>query len=127
MSHEEQCSEPLRFPRAVDNRPALPRIDRRIGSYADIREALLRWRDLAPELAGWTHRGADDPGVALLECTAILGDILTFYQQLYANECYLRTATWRDSVAELVRLTGYRLAPAIAAARSPRWSAARTR
>ena len=56
---------------------------------------------------------ADDPGIALLEGAAILGDILTFYQEHYANEAYLRTAAWRESVAELVRLTGYRLAPGI--------------
>ena len=28
---------------------------------------------------------------------AVVGDILTFYQQHYANEAYLRTAAWRDS------------------------------
>ncbi|HTM22549.1 MAG TPA: hypothetical protein VL172_18635, partial [Kofleriaceae bacterium] len=113
MSHEDRCIRPLRFPRTIDNRPGLSRLAYRVGNYADIREALLRWRDQTPELAGWTHRGADDPGVALLEGTAILGDILAFYQELYANECYLRTASWRDSITELVRLTGYRLAPAI--------------
>jgi predicted phage baseplate assembly protein len=113
MSHDERCIAPLVFPAAIANRPALPRIGYRIGTYADVREALLRWRDTTPELVAWTHRGADDPGVALLEGSALLVDILAFYQELYANECFLRTATWRDSVAELVRLTGYRLAPAI--------------
>jgi hypothetical protein len=34
----------------------------------------------APDLAYCTHRGAVDPGIALLEGAAILGDILTFYQ-----------------------------------------------
>ena len=43
----------------------------------------------------------------------MLGDILTFYQELYANEAYLRTAHWRTSIAELVRLLGYRLAPGL--------------
>ena len=74
---------------------------------------MMRGIDAAPELAGWTHREPDDPGIALLEGAAILGDILTFYQEHYANEAYLRTAAWRESVAELVRLTGYRLAPGI--------------
>src|SRR5688500_9242976 len=62
-------------------------------------------------LTAWTHRGADDPGIALLEGAAILGDILTFYQELYANEAFLRTANWRESVSELCRLVCYRLAP----------------
>ena len=65
-------------------------------------------------LANWTHRGADDPGIALLEGDAVVADILTFYQTLYANETYLRTAQWPQSISDLVRLTGYRLAPGLA-------------
>lgn len=106
-------ADPLVFPLRPSNRPGLPRIAYRIGRYGDFVAAMTRAIDSAPELAGWTHRGADDPGIALLEGAAILGDILTFYQEHYANEAYLRTAAWRDSVAELVRLTGYRLAPAL--------------
>ena len=49
-----------------------------------------------------------------LEGAAILGDILTFYQEHYANEAWLRTADWRASVDRLVRLTGYRLGPGAA-------------
>jgi hypothetical protein len=106
-------NDPFVFPRRVDNRPGLPRIAYRIGRYADFREAMTRALDAAPELAAWTHREADDPGIALLEGAAIIGDILSFYQEHYANEAYLRTAAWRESIAELVRLTGYRLAPGI--------------
>ena len=60
-----------------------------------------------------THRKADDPAIALIESAAIVGDILSFYQQLYANEAFLRTAQWRESVADLVKLLGYRLAPGL--------------
>ena len=109
----KRCAADIRFPRRLWNRPALPRIDYRIGTFADIRQRLFRELDLAPELAEWTHREADDPGIALLEGAAILGDILTFYQDLYANEGYLRTADWRESVTDLVRLLGYRLAPGL--------------
>ena len=111
MADGELCTRPLVFPARPDNRPALPRIGYRIGSYSDFREHLMRRLDATPALAHWTHREPDDPGIALLECAAVLGDILTFYQELYANEVYLRTAAWRSSVAELVRLVGYRLAP----------------
>lgn len=107
------CVEPLLFPKRPNNRAGLSRIDYRIGTYADIREALLRWLDNDPVLAAWTYREADDPGIALLEGAAILGDILTFYQNLYANEGYLRTAQWRDSIADLVKLLGYRLSPGL--------------
>ena len=107
------CLEPLRFPRQIQNRPALSHIDYRLGTYADIREALLRNLDKTPSLSHWTHRGADDPGIALLEGASILGDILTFYQDLYANEAFLRTAQQRNSIADLVRLLGYRLSPGL--------------
>ena len=107
------CAEPLRFPRKLHNRPGLSHIDYRIGTYSDIRAALLRHLDRDEVLQGWTHREADDPGIALLEGAAILGDILTFYQQHYANEAFLRTARWRESVGDLVRLLGYRLSPGL--------------
>ncbi len=101
------------FPRRPYNRPGLARIAYRIGEYPDLREAMFRAIDREIALSGWTHRGADDPAIALLEGAAIVGDILSFYQEHYANEAYLRTATWRESIAELVRLTGYRLAPGV--------------
>ncbi len=127
------CTEPLRFPKrpgqrfasapaqcfccangehtSADNRAGLSHINYRIGTYASIREFLLHNLNKTANLQSWTHRGADDPGIALLEGAAILGDILTFYQELYANEAYLPTAKWRDSISELVRLVGYRLSP----------------
>ena len=103
----------LVFPATITNRPSLPRIGYRIGTYSDVRTALFRALDLDPNLAAWTHRDADDPGIALLEGAAILVDILTFYQELYANEAFLRTATWRDSVVDLVKLLGYRVSPGV--------------
>ena len=106
MSCDHNCTPPAVFPKAITNRPGLPRIDYRIGASAELRERMIQLLNKDPRLAAWTHRGADDPGIALLEGTAIVGDILTFYQQLYANEQYLRTAQWRESVAELVRLLG---------------------
>ena len=113
MACNPLISDPFVFPRRPSNRAGLPRIAYRIGRYADFVEAIKRGIDAAPELAAWTHREPDDPGIALIEGAAILGDILTFYQEHYANEAYLRTAAWRESVAELVRLTGYRLAPGL--------------
>lgn len=113
MSCNPLITDPFVFPRRAVNRAGLPRIAYRIGRYADFVEEMTRGIDAAPELAAWTHRDADDPGIALLEGAAVLGDILSFYQEHYANEAYLHTAAWRESVAELVRLTGYRLAPGI--------------
>lgn len=118
MSHtnpecRNDCIEDLLFPKTIRNRPGLSRIDYRIGAYPDFLGALLRKLDTDPLLAPWTHREPDDPGIALLEGAAMVGDILTFYQEHYANEAYLRTAAWRESVAGLVRLTGYFLSPGV--------------
>lgn len=107
------CAPPPAFPRVISNRSSLSRIAFRIGTYSSIRQALFHALDSTPLLLPWTHRLPDDPGIALLEGVAILGDILTFYQELYANEAFLRTATWPESVTDLVRLLGYRPAPGI--------------
>lgn len=111
MSCDNDCTRPDRFPKTIENRPGLTTLDTRIGSYADLRRHMLRRVDEHPALAAWTHRLPDDPGIALIEAAAEVGDILSFYQDLYANEAYLGTAKWRDSVGLLVRLLGYRLAP----------------
>jgi hypothetical protein len=133
---ENDCVAPLRFPRrpgenlvtvhgencsccepsarvSSDNRPALPHFNYRIGTYGTIREWLLHQINQTPALLNWTHRAPDDPAIALLEGASILGDILTFYQETYANEAFLRTAQWRESISDLVRLLGYRLSPAV--------------
>lgn len=107
------CKEPETFPATIYNRAALDRIAYRIGDYASARRWLLEQLDRSSQLVAWTYRGADDPGIALYEGAALLIDSLTFYQQAYANEAYLRTASWHESVADLVRLVGYRLQPAI--------------
>ncbi len=116
MAEEPTCVTPLDFPHRPLNRPALDRIAYRIGAYPHFREAMMRSINQSLPLAGWTHRAPDDPGIALLEGAAILGDILTFYQEHYANEAWLRTARWRDSISDLVRVLGYRLSPGLAGA-----------
>ncbi|NJK65327.1 MAG: hypothetical protein HC941_01230 [Microcoleus sp. SU_5_3] len=107
------CVEPLDFPKKIYNRSGLSHIDYRIGTYADFVEAMFRELNNNEVLKNWTHREPDDPGIALLEGVAVLGDILTFYQKLYANEAFLRTAQWRESIADLVRLLGYQLSPGV--------------
>lgn len=108
-----ECSDPVTFPKIIRNRPGLPHIDFRIGSYSDFLGAMLGDMDHEELLENWTHREGDDPGIALLEGASVLGDILAFYQDIYANEAFLRTAAWRESVSDLVRLVGYRLSPGL--------------
>lgn len=113
MSCEHDCTRAPPFPRRIANRPALDTIDYRIGDYRSMLADMIASIDAAPALAEWTHREPDDPGIALLQSAAIVGDILAFYQHVYANEAFLRTAKWRESVADLVRVLGYRLAPGL--------------
>jgi hypothetical protein len=113
MSCDHDCAKPEAYPRQLFNRPALDSIDYRVGTYSRMREHMLALLNENTVLKDWTHRGADDPGIALLEGNAIVGDILAFYQNLYANQAYLRSADWLEAVSELVQLTGYRLSPAV--------------
>ena len=99
------------------NRPGLPAIAYRTGTYGEFRASLLARLSSTdyPALAGLTTRRDDDWTIALCDACAVLGDVLTFYQERVANESYLRTATERRSVLELARLIGYQLAPGVAA------------
>jgi hypothetical protein len=103
-------------PAVVFNRPGLPQIDYRIGTYGAFREAMIEGAAHHPALREWTARDDADFGMAFLDCWAYLADILTFYTERAANESFLRTARLRDSVVRLAALLGYRPAPGVAAA-----------
>lgn len=98
-------------------RPGLPAIAYRAGTHATFLAAMKeRLSSIAhPELAALTTREASDPSIALLDAWATVADVLTFYQERIANECYLRTATERRSIVELARLVGYEPRPGVAA------------
>jgi hypothetical protein len=68
-----------------------------------------------PALAALKTRDNDDFTIAFLDATAIVLDILTFYQERLANESYLRTAGQLRSQTELSRLIGYEPAPGVSA------------
>jgi hypothetical protein len=102
-------------PLAVDNRPGLAAVAYRVGDHARFRQTLLTRLAAHRELADLTSRDADDFSIALLDAAAVLGDVLTFYQERIANEHYLPTAGERLSALELGRLVGYRLRPGVAA------------
>ena len=112
-------------PEEISNRPGLPAIRYRVGTYSSFRQAMIE-RSASVEvgdgertawpLRDWTTRASDDYGMALLEMWAYLADILTFYQERIANEAFLRTAVLPESVRRLVALLGYEPAPGVAAA-----------
>lgn len=94
--------------------PVRPAIDYTNKDYLSLRSAML---DLAQySLPEWTDRSPSDPGVALVELMAYVGDICLYYIDRVASECFLATATERRSALNLLRLIGYDLAPALPAA-----------
>lgn len=100
---------------AVANRPGLPALGYRLGTYATFRQALLYGASRTPALQRWTTREQTDYGIALLEQWAYVADILAFYQERIANEAFLRTAVRPESVQWLAEGLGYRPAPALSA------------
>ena len=60
----------------------------------------------------WTDFEQDNAGRMMIEAFAYICDMLLFYLDRQANECYLPTARERQKVINLCKLIGYQLAPA---------------
>ena len=82
-------------PQGETNPPGLPAIAYRTGTWATFNESMLARLStpIIPALAALKTRDDDDFSIAFLDATAMMLDILTFYQERLANESYLRTAT----------------------------------
>src|SRR5262245_31765848 len=82
----------LSTPVARDNRPGLPEVAYRVGTHARFKQSMLArlsWSGHAP-LGELRTRSDDDFTIALLDGWATIADVLTFHQERYANECWLR-------------------------------------
>ena len=112
------CTGPTQqTPEAIANRPALSSIAYRAGRYSTFNASMLAaLSDPAfPALAPLRTRDTTDFSIALIDAWAVALDILTFYQERFANEAYLRTAVDQRSVFELAELVGYVPSPGVAA------------
>ena len=107
----------MRRRRAKTIAPGLSAIAYRTGVWGTFKNSMLARLSSAdyPALAGLKTRDDDDFSIALLDASAMMLDVLTFYQERLANESYLRTATQLSSLTELSRLIGYRPSPGVAA------------
>ena len=74
-------------------------------SPASAARCCARWPASTPSARGGPPPG--DLGLQFLEWWAYLADVLTFYNERIANETYLRTAQFPESIAGLVALLGY--------------------
>ncbi|MFM0336836.1 baseplate J/gp47 family protein [Paraburkholderia fungorum] len=108
----------VQTPQRENYLPGLSALSYRVGTWSSFKESMLARLSSTdyPALQALTTRADDDFTVALLDSTAIVLDILTFYQERLANENYLRTAGQLRSLVELSRLIGYQPAPGVAAA-----------
>ena len=107
----------LETPEFIGNRPALPAIAYRVGRYATFNasmQACLSQSAYTP-LSLLSTRDPGDFTIGLLDSWAVVLDILTFYQERFANEAFLRTAIDQRSVFELSRLIGYVPSPGVSA------------
>jgi len=107
----------VQTPQVETNRPGLPAISYRVGTWATFKESMLARLSSFdyPALGALKTRDDDDFTIAFLDATSVALDILTFYQERLANESYLRTAVQLRSLTELSRLIGYQPAPGVAA------------
>lgn len=118
------CETGLPEPR-LHNDPGLPALNYTISTYGGFLQRMLAQLSrehiedapnvLRYPLSPLATREPDDPAVALIDAWAVVGHVLTFYQERIANEGFLRTATERRSIGELAALIGYRLSPGVAA------------
>src|SRR5262245_29640876 len=108
MSEQCGCCEGIEklTPLAVVNRPGLNALAYRVGTHSTFLETMKArlsgfWlevprEELGPDgrlrvdliypLRGLTTRESGDPAIALLDAWALVGDVLTFYQERIANE-----------------------------------------
>ncbi|MCX6227323.1 MAG: hypothetical protein NTV01_21685 [Bacteroidia bacterium] len=91
-------------------------IPRQIAGFSDFRNAMLEDIRSKTPLYLWRAREGDDPGIMLLEMWAYICDSIAFYDEVIANEAYIRTARQRASVNKLASLLGYLPRPAVASA-----------
>jgi predicted phage baseplate assembly protein len=131
-------------PIEIFNRPGLAAIAYRVGTYAQFKQSLLArlaasellatlkglttqadnefatpllntWATVATALRQLTTRSDSDFAIALLDAWSVVADVLTFYQEQFANEHYLLTATERESLLYLSQLIGYKPRSGVAA------------
>ena len=107
----------VQTPRGENNPPGSRAVEYRTGTWATFKESMLARLSSSdyPALAPLTTRSDDDFSIGFLDATAVVLDILTFYQERLANESYLRTATQLDSLTQLSRLIGYQPGPGVSA------------
>lgn len=86
-------------------RQVIDRIDYTTRDYEGFRELMLdKLKELMPE---YTDLRQSDAGVVILELNAMCLDILSYYLDSIANECFLVTAEQRSNILKFCKMLGY--------------------
>ncbi|WP_369148416.1 putative baseplate assembly protein [Streptomyces sp. R44] len=102
-------------PADVYNPPGLSALRYRAGTHGQFMASMRERIASRPALAALRTREPDDPAIALLDCWAVVADILTFYTERHAQEGFVATAGEQESLVLLGRLVGHRPRPALGA------------
>ena len=103
-------------PTRLHNPPGQNTLAYRVGTHSKFKQSMLTALSNAkhPALLPLGTRDDDDFTIACLDGVATVLDVLSFYQERYINENYLRTSGERRSVQEMAQLIGYELSPGVA-------------
>lgn len=86
-------------------RPVINNLDYTTRDYEGFRALMLsKLQELMPE---YTDLRQSDAGVVILELNAMCLDILSYYLDSFANECFLSTAVQRSSILKYCYMLGY--------------------
>lgn len=108
------CDEII-FPPPLSIPAGLKGLPRQFATFPEFRQIMLSTIGGKLALQNWRARSSDDFGVMLLEMWAYVCDSLAFYDEVIANESYVRTSRQRASLRKLVGLLGYIPRPATSA------------
>jgi hypothetical protein len=115
------------FPTPLNIGAGLSSLPRQIATFPEFRRAMLLLAQgeevsiidennipaIVKPLSNWRARDKDDLGIMLLEMWAYVCDSLSFYDEVIADEVYVRTCTQRADLRRLVALLGYLPRPAV--------------
>ena len=86
-------------------RQVIERLDYATRDYEGFRTLMIdRLKELMPE---YTDLRQSDAGIVILELNAMCLDILSYYLDSIANECFLVTAEQRSNILKFCKMLGY--------------------
>jgi hypothetical protein len=113
------CNGKTEFtPVKIANLPGQSNLSYRVGTFSRFKRSMIAHLSSSNSILLdrlTTRDESNDLANAILDSTAIVLDVLTFYQERIANEGFLQTAIDRRSILELAGEIGYQLRQGVAA------------